>query len=263
MASPRTGRPLVILAGWLGSQPRSLRRYQALYEKLGLDVELRIATPAMVVEASRASPYLPKEDAPVDSIQGLAWEVHESTQARPCWFFHAFSNGGCFVWEQVRKIQLEEARATTNHHPPVGIVFDSAPANYYGNDNLGKALSYCTWSEQASIQWQRFLGGARMHQQRQDRAKEFWNTLRDDSTSANMRQLYLCSHDDQLTPFSDLNELVQHRKQMLGSDRVWLKDWESSPHCTHLLHHPDEYQQTVEAFVDVCLHNDEKIRSKL
>lgn len=260
MSSPRTGRPLVILAGWLGSQRRSLRRYAALYEKLGLDVELRIATPAMVVEASRISPYLPKEDAPIDSIQGLAWEVHELTRSRPCWFFHAFSNGGCFVWEQVRKIQLEEA--TTSHQPPLGVIFDSAPANYYGNDNLGKALSYCTWSEQASIQLQRFLGGARMQQQRQDRAKKFWNALRDDETDS-IRQMYLCSHDDQLTPFSDLKELVQHRRQMLGADRVWMNDWESSPHCTHLLHHPDEYRDTVEAFVDVCLRNGEKIRSKL
>jgi hypothetical protein len=155
-------------------------------------------------------------------------------------------------------MQLEEA--TTNQ--PLGVIFDSAPANYYGNDNLGKALSYCTWSEQASIQWQRFLGGARMQLQRQDRAMQFWNALRDNETDS-IRQMYLCSQDDQLTPFSDLKELVQRRKQMLGADRVWMKDWESSPHCTHLLHHPDEYRHTVEAFVDVCLRNDEKIRSKL
>lgn len=248
-------RPLVVLSGWLGCQPRSLRRYAELYKRLGLDVVTCIATPHMVVRASQSSPFLSEESALKGSIQALSWDIFQNVQERHVWFFHAFSNGGCFVWEQVRMI-VEHQSATK----PAGVIFDSAPANYHGKDNLAKALTYCSWTEQAAMRLQVLWGGAPMRQEREARAQLFWNTLRHDEW--NTRQLYLCSHDDDLTDFQDLAELVRYRQELFGKDRVWLKDWESSPHCTHLLKHPESYRLTVETFVDHCLREDH-IRSRI
>jgi hypothetical protein len=248
-------RPLVVLSGWLGCQPRSLRRYAELYKRLGLDVVTCIATPHMVVRASQSSPFLSEESALKGSIQALSWDIFQNVQERHVWFFHAFSNGGCFVWEQVRMI-VEHQSATK----PAGVIFDSAPANYHGKDNLAKAFTYCSWTEQAAMRLQVLWGGAPMRQEREARAQLFWNTLRHDEW--NTRQLYLCSHDDALTDFKDLAELVRYRQELLGKDRVWLKDWESSPHCTHLLKHPESYRLTVETFVDHCLRED-NIRSRI
>ena len=247
-------RPRVVLAGWLGCQPRNLRRCEALYKTLGLEVVTCIATPLMVVGASRSSPLLSEAAAPHGSIQALAWEVFREVQDNP-WFFHSFSNGGCFVWEQLRMI-VEREKGTK----PTGVVFDSSPANYQGNNNLSKALSYCTWNEQARIRLQILWGGAKMQRQRQERARLYWDGLSGDAW--NTRQLYLCSQDDELTPFEDLKELVKHRQRAFGEDRIWLKDWQSSSHCTHLLQHPDDYREIVESFVDSCLY-DKNIKSRL
>jgi Eukaryotic protein of unknown function (DUF829) len=248
-------RPIVVLSGWLGCQPRSLRRYAELYKGLGLDVVTFIATPHMVVGASQFSPFLSEETARKGSIQALSWDIFQNVQERQFWFFHAFSNGGCFVWEQLRMI-VEHQKATQ----PSGVIFDSSPANYHGKDNLSKALAYCSWTEQAAIRLQILWGGAQMRHEREARARLFWSGLCHDEW--NTRQLYLCSHDDDLTHFEDLIELVRHRQVLLGKDRVWLKDWQSSPHCTHLLKHPESYRLAVETFVDHCLH-EEKIRSRI
>lgn len=229
-------RPVVILAGWLGCQPRSLRKYEALYKQLGLQVVIRIATPRMVVEASHSSPY--QQDPLPGSIQSLAWEIHGITDKNPCWFFHGFSNGGSFLWEQLRTIAQH-----TGGTRPVGVIFDSSPANYYNHDNLSKAVSYCAWSERTHLFLKKLWGGSKMTQERQQRALQFWTRLRQDTW--NVRQLYLCSRDDDLTPFEDLKELVDERKGIHGEDRIMLRVWQSSPRCAHLLFHPVEYREAA------------------
>jgi hypothetical protein len=233
---------VVVLSGWLGCQRRNLRRYESIYSDLGADVFSYIATPRMVVAASHSSPYVQEFAVEKNSIQELAWEIVRTLRARPKFLFHAFSNGGCFVWEQVSMI-LEAERM----NQPIGIVFDSAPSNYQKNDNLSKALSYCTLEEQAEIQMEIQLGGSLMKEERLHRAKLFWEGLRDHKFST--KQLYICSRDDELTPFQDLEGLVKWRQKIHGTDSVWLKDWRSSPHCAHVISHPKDYIDTLECFV--------------
>jgi Eukaryotic protein of unknown function (DUF829) len=150
-------RPLVVLAGWLGCQPKSLRRYRQLYQQqdLNCDVLLCIAPPSAVVQSVFSSSTVSSSSldrslvtAPIGwpfcyqqqqqqqqqqqslennghppvlsapSMEALAWHIlaridqkqqssksnnNGSTSASPI-IFHAFSNGGCFVWEKVRAI---------------------------------------------------------------------------------------------------------------------------------------------------------------
>ena len=49
-------KPVVILAGWLGCHPRSLRRYDQLYKGLGWDTVIQIASPKSVVTSMSEGP---------------------------------------------------------------------------------------------------------------------------------------------------------------------------------------------------------------
>jgi hypothetical protein len=265
-------RPLVVLAGWLGCQPRHLGQYERMYQTLGLDVVTYIATPRMVVAANRSSPPFLSEDAsPPNSIQALSWNIFRHVQDRNIWFFHAFSNGGCFVWEQLRRIlseqqqqqqysEISESRNKGAVSEPAGLVFDSSPANYQGTDLLNQALAYCTWREKAVVRIEALWGGASMKRKTQERARMYWDGLVQDKLDT--RQLYLCCHDDDLTRFEDVKKLVRYRQDAFGKDRVILKDWQSSLHCAHILKHPDEYREAVASFVASCL-RDSFVHSRL
>jgi hypothetical protein len=252
MPSHSTRHPLVILAGWLGSQPKNLRRYKVLWESLNCEVKIYNCSPSQVVKASI-------EDS---SLGDLTKQVCSQVQRHPCWFFHAFSNGGCFLWEQVRLL-TEHRRGPK----PLGVVFDSSPSFYEGDKNqLFKALLYCSWREQIQEHLRIMWGGSKLRQQARIRAQQYWDRLRCDDWY-NVRQLYLCSRDDELTPFAALEELMDHRRQICGSHIIWSHIWDSSPHCSHLLHHSQEYQQVLRAFVEECLYNENNsstwVRSRL
>lgn len=263
-------RPIVVLAGWLGCQPRHLGQYERMYKTLGLDVVTCIATPRMVVSASRSSPpFLSEEASPPNSIQAISWKLFRDVEGRDIWFFHAFSNGGCFVWEQLRRILSEQQQHDNNKgdaknkraiSEPAGLIFDSSPASYQGTDNLNQALAYCTWKDQAVVRIESIWGGASMKRTSQERARTYWDGLVHDEFDT--RQLYLCSHDDELTSFEDVKKLVLYRQGIFGQDRVLLKEWQSSPHCGHILKHPDEYREAVASFVASCS-RDYKVPSRL
>lgn len=272
-----------MIAGWLGCQLRSLRRYEALYQKLGFGVVTRIATPKMVVQASTAQPLIPlvcKEwptlkkqeyhSGTPETMQELAWDTLRQIHVSQCSVvvMHVFSNGGGFLWEQIRDILHNNKNRNRNlaiiQSKIVGSVFDSSPAKYSPTrqNTLFDALQHCTWKERmgAYVQVATQLATYSLGE-REQRAADYFDSMRNDPS--NMRQLYLCSKNDPLTPFVPLEELVRHRQQMFGNDRIPLCKWESSPHCCHLLQHPVEYEAAVTAFVETCLQGDTKTQSKL
>ena len=185
--SNKSERPVVVLAGWLGCQPRNLRRYKELYENLGWEVIIKIATPPMVVLASivRPSPITKEEyglciDTPNDnkndhhqirimkaeySMTDVAINILRQIMTLDCPIFivHVFSNGGCFLWEKIRQILYTRTIQTTNstiHENDIyyivdkirnklgGVVFDSSPASFANNPNLiFNAMKYSPFLE--------------------------------------------------------------------------------------------------------------------
>lgn len=306
-------RPLVVLAGWLGSQPKSLRRYQELYRKIGFDVVLTyIAPPHAVVQTVFQSddPILVPPGWPntmnrqqhcvttksAATIQGLAWDilrdVAEHHDYCSSFYFHGFSNGGCFVWEKLRQILLfappsiaVESDASFQHAERTakvssadttadilsslrdklaGVVFDSSPIAEL--NRLDEALKHCSWIERANVI--RYCGLDYMFmkddpdiQARVQRRTDAYVTgLREDPLL--IPQLYLYCRDDPLAPAPLIDELVAHRRGVVGSDRVIRRVWDKSVHCSHLLKHPQEYTAAVEAFVELG-ESDKRRRSKL
>lgn len=270
-------QPLVVVAGWMGCQPKFLRRYKEMYQRVGCQVLCRIAPPHMILQSVYALEPLilpvewPKPEASTfvpPSLQELAWEILRSIHhsKSPAVIFHVFSNCGCFVWEQIRSI-LNQATERNDRIPDnmrthllsirermVGIVFDSGPCS--GLHRIQDALNYCTWQERLNVAMKGgfdYLLVAQPARQQMIRSRNdaYMQSMRNDTWD--IPQLYFYSKDDELCPFDVLHELVRHRQRTFGRGRVWSTTWESSPHCKHLVQNPVEYQAAVESFVEACL----------
>jgi hypothetical protein len=269
-----TGRPVVVLAGWLGCQSKSLRRYEVLYQKFGFHVLSRIASPTMVVSATSpaagATGRTPDRSRrgknescrPPMTMQQLGWDVVQELHTTQCSLvvFHGFSNGGCFLWESIRDILACDHDDTDDNEMVgslrsklAGVVFDSSPAYFMPgqSDKLDEALQYCTVQERIQVKEYQLMNPVNLNNAKL-RAAAYWEMMRNDPWDVG--QLYLYSEDDALTPYLPLEELVQHRRHLIGRNRIFSKSWSSSPHCTHLLTHQNEYEQAVESFLHACMH---------
>ena len=211
---------VVLLLGWLGCQRRNLRRYEAFYRSLGLDVVLHVASPSFVVRAALGLPN-PLELKSINELKGSTLTVH------------AFSNGGAFVYEQLIRLGFHV----------VSVVLDSAPSLRL--DNLPKALEYCTDEErrqvEADIPELREWESPRvqdMIRDREDEYRSFWMRHQ-----PGIPLLFLFSETDALAPTDGIRAIVRARAN------VNQKCWDDSPHCAHMLHHEKDYQDAIRHFL--------------
>lgn len=269
--------------GWLGCQPRFLRRYISLYESLGLDVLPIIPSPSTVVDATfTTSPKRvewpatastcnirthippPSADPSSSSMEQLAHHVIneiQNKQARGV-LFHVFSNGGCFLWEQVRRLtdfaenpDDPSSKAPNATNPDIkGVVFDSCPA-WFGDENsvLSAALNHCSAEEKKRIVDQ-FGSGVfygeeqEQREQRKQRNQEFFKFLKEDQFD--IPQLYVYCKNDPLSDHERIRDLVRFRTNH-SRGPVIQKRWSDSVHCAHLQRHPTEYAELVGSFIAV------------
>ena len=296
-------RPVIVLAGWLGAQPKWLRRYEQLYQRLGFRVlRTRIAPPYAVVgevlKQHQRSPYTAVVKLPVgwpdsyyqrereqqkpqpESVQEMAWDIlasviQEQNEEECCfWMFHCFSNGGCFVWERIREILLQQNNDDNLlllelRRKLAGVVFDSSPIREL--HRLNEALQHCSWMERVAVArhngWD-FLrmqyGDSSIQTRISQRSEKYVNGLRDDPLP--IPQLYLYSRDDPLAPATFIDQLVDYRRRTIGRDKIVRRVWDTSMHCGHLLKHPQEYATAVESFVELCTsdhQHEQQAKSKL
>jgi hypothetical protein len=282
-------KPLVVLIGWLGSQPKNLRRYEALYQRAGFQVRTRIATPTQVVQATLRPPltwsvptkhwphsnYSSASSSVVSSIQDLAWQilgqVHQVQS--PVVVFHVFSNGGCFLWEQILrildidssnkevhedcgmvKLDSQQIAALSDFRARVrGCVFDSCP----GADMtlISEAIKYCSWRERMMVLTScgtdyLFLNGESVQRKLSARGESYICFLTRHQWK--VPQLYLYSGDDPLAQADAIDGLIASRRELFGEHLVWKRRWDSSPHCAHLLAHPKDYEGAIESFISFC-----------
>ena len=268
-----SGKPLVVLGGWVGCQPRSLKRYISLYEKLGMKVLPVIAPPYAAVETTyspRGEKIIGNGETKSLTLEGIALETIStiSKNDSPSVIFHVFSNGGCFVWEQLRKFLDEpsssSSSSTVNNNIDTdrlkasikGIVFDSCPA-WFGDETsvLARALELSTEEERAEIR-RRFGTGVlgdeseELKRRRQQRCGEFFNFVKEDTFD--IPQLYLYSADDHLADYRNIRDVIQHRRAN-GRRIILSKEWPESVHVAHLLKHAEDYTEAVTDFVGLAL----------
>ena len=293
-------KPLVVLAGWLGCQQRSLRRYEELFAKKGFQVLSTVATPNQVAECCFRPLPLPSLQCPRNwpyntshnntssditkqSMQSHAWNILQAVHERksPYIFFYAFSNGGCFVWQEVRRIlqaasdknnningrtkksgiiqNIEEeqhSQLLTMRRRMAGVVFDSCPSRQLAL--MGFALAFCTWKERFEVAraygFDAVFCPPLLSPSKKTianlRSVAYYRSLKEDPWD--LPQLYLYSHNDMLIPSTVVEELVAHRRVMMGGDRILSHKWMASRHCAHYVDHPEEYETTVDYFLDAC-----------
>eukprot|EP00808_Paulinella_micropora_P003627 g41921.t1 len=269
-------KPTVVLAGWLGCKRRSLRRYETLYKDMGWNVIVQIASPIMVVKAAIelvddvVSPPPPSQRPPASGttptcMHDLALDTLDQVQKSRCtgFVFHAFSNGGALLWEEVRDIitKSRSRHSSDNNRSGeydsmrnklLGLVFDSAPA-YYDGRNLMEALSHATLEEQeegkAFVEKAKYeVGGDDAFAEiRLLRAQQYWQGMRNDDTK--VPHLYLYSKADPLTSFRKLDELIEYRRSRFGNESISALCFVDSPHCCHFLKYPENYLIALRKFL--------------
>lgn len=149
-----------------------------------------------------------------------------------------------------------------------GIIYDSAPGNYQTSSSspdsqlLLHAFKYCTQQEQLQLKSEQFLqylhlGHEQTLKKNNRRAMEYWNKMKLDPFFY-IPALYLFSNTDKLAPFESLLSLVHYRQDKFGSSRSTTSDrcsqvkfvvFDHSPHCRHILTHPELYISSVKHFV--------------
>ena len=274
-------RPIVILAGWLGCHPKNLQRHVQMYDRLGYNSLIRIPSPASVVHAMQDGP---ENQNDVESNSSSSKEMKHIAittlqhiqQLQPTHFIiHIFSNNGCFLWEWIRCILLgrnsdKTGINTTNNlqNKLRGIIFDSAPAYYHGKiDGLQSALEY-VGNEEERVQLVKMARSLNSNQVER-RHNEFWSGLSNHSQSSTslqkkaVPQLYLYSDCDPLANMKYIEELVVHRREIIGEERVWSHKFIGSSHCGHLKKYPTMYEHTVQDFLEFCIAPDGHKRCRL
>ena len=236
----------------------------------------RVASPSQVVTATLRLPHLQIPHRWPDltleknscSIQDLAWEVlaciHKTPS--PVVLFHVFSNGGCFVWEQIRRIfdqkeiQEHSGERISSDLSRIqarvrGVVFDSCPGADL--ERIGQAMEYCTWQERMQVLASScgvdylFLNHGSIQEKLRSRGQCYMEYLRSDPRR--MPQLYLYSGDDPLARAHAIDELIANRKKLIGDNLIWKRRWDSSPHCSHIIKHTEEYNDAVNSFLEFCI----------
>ena len=280
-------KPVAVLLGWLGCQPKNLRRFTDLYDKRGWDSFVRVASPESVIAAIQQGPsgiqvncngLVDYQSSKFDDkslseeMYDQAFDILHELQYRQCQQFivHIFSNGGCFLWEWIAHILMQQCQRISWNNTCidvqnlrsklVGRVFDSAPANYEGRpDGILSALQHIKPIEDRNhlLNMARRVDASRVNV----RHDEFWQKMRDDNHLA-VPELYMCSKNDRLTSFAPLKQLIINREEVLGKENVRTHIFSDSDHCGHLLKYPEEYDLILGQFLFAC-NNKNAMVSKL
>lgn len=279
------GRPVVVLAGWLGCHPRNLRRYVEMYERLGWTSLLRVASPASVVTAMTTGPLsittgkqnggikytmpptasgkhhsidklVTRQPSSMLEMERLAIDTLQELQTLQCprFIVHSFSNGGCFLWEWLRHMLFEQTPSSPVYsgidtlrlrQKLAGLVFDSAPAYY----EIKMLTLESVLEHVPSEEKERLLKTAKSFNKDAvgRRFDEYWSTLMSDQNDH--PQFYLYSECDHLTCAKELEDLIRHRESLLGKGKISSHKFLDSKHCSHLLKHPEEYKRLIQQFI--------------
>ena len=264
-------RPIALLLGWLGCQPRNLRRFVDLYNTKGYDSIVRVASPESIISAVEQGPSIDFRSNSMNAMYHQAFDILRELQVRrsPQVIVHIFSNGGCFLWEWLAHILQHHQHVSWNDTNVdvknircrlIGRVLDSAPANYEGRpDGIISALQHIKPISEKN----RLLGIAeKVHATNVNlRHDKFWKMMLNDNYFE-VPELYLYSENDKLTSYEPLRKLINEREKLLGKEHVWSHNFLDSEHCGHLLKYPEQYDSILGQFVASCSKKKE-IASKL
>ena len=254
VAGPRGSetRAVIVLLGWWGAERRQLQKYGEIYQNE------KCTTVAGV--ANRFA-LLRKDDRSLarfadKCITETAAVLRMSDQKVPV-IFHLFSNGGCFVFEQI-ELQLQKAPENSDSELVGrclrGQLFDSCPS-YVTYDSSIAALQGAFPSHIFRFLKPviRLLYLAEMIKNKVSGIipwpESFWDHFL--NSKLNTSHAYIYSSNDRITDHSKIDELIKRRQE--SPLPVSVLKFSDSPHVQHFLHHEEEYKHFVIDFVDTVI----------
>jgi hypothetical protein len=260
--NPATGQ-LVILATWMGGQPKHIAKYTALYIQLTPNARILLIKATL---GSMLYPYpiqrrniRPAIFPILDVLDECGYKsTNTAPKTTPCILLHVFSNGGANSISQLLRVWRQEMDAPL---PLNGLIIDSALAvggfhqNYHGflrslpSNFIFKiigppALLFALFVLETSIALGRYPRPEDMYRDTMLDENSMQVGARGENEGVlGKRICYFASTKDATTPFRDVISHAEEAKKR-GWD-VEMHMWDDTAHCNHLGKHEAEYVRAV------------------
>ncbi|XP_070198944.1 transmembrane protein 53-B-like [Littorina saxatilis] len=228
-------RPLAVLFGWMMAKKRHLNKYGNLYLSKGFDVLTIQVPPLQVLWPASAQ----------ERIISLLDTLQDSSLASRPLLIHGFSVGGYLYGEMLVKLEMGAQKYNNISERIVGQVFDS-PVDFEGVPRgfasvLAKNDAMKTALRNSLESYLKIMHNSVTKYYLQSSAAFHGNSLR-------LPSLFLYSRADPIGVADIIEGIIDKwRSQQIP---VSHKCWDHSPHVSHFHHHPDEYVETLLAFLE-------------
>eukprot|EP00128_Syssomonas_multiformis_P016683 Colp12_sorted_trinity150504_noHs@9815 len=236
----------VLLMGFQGSKPRQLRHYRELYEKRGFNVSIF------------CPPYLENYDIPLVQPSGIRLYNKLLEEGEPS-HIHCFS-GSAYVLSYM----LQFAAVDKNVEKICrSIIIDSGPVEIT-HSNLVSALNVYLKSQNLGFIPRPLLSMAMRAWERKcylhlNTFRTQFDHIMTSRSLENCPMLFLYSTADSVAPYKTVENYIERAQQ--NNPAVFWKNFGDSDHTRHLTKYPEEYAETVMAFMDeVQLRQEEATR---
>jgi hypothetical protein len=269
VSSEKETEAVVILLGWWGAQKRNVHKYGQLYQQRNCATIVGVPDKIVTLRVDEAALSVYAQECAVQTATIL--RSLENAQKRPIpVIFHLFSNGGCFVFEQMELLfQKASVNAVEEESTPKyvyqdlllvrdrlrGQIFDSSPAYLTAQSGTAALEGAFPNVLVASILKGVLLS---MHTAKHafdklfgipPRSETFWNRYLDSNVCRH--QAFVYSSHDRVTDHVQLDELIQARIAKFPDSTIMVKKFDDSEHCTHYPKHKEEYTAFVDEFLDM------------
>lgn len=260
--NPAPGQ-LIILATWMGGQPKHIAKYTALYKRLTPNARILLIKGTLEsmlypypIQRRNIRPAIPPI---LDVLDECGYKSTNTTpETAPRILLHVFSNGGANSISQLLRVWREETDAPL---PLSGLIIDSALAvggfhqNYHGflrslpSNFIFKiigppALLFALFVLETSIALGRYPRPEDMYRETMlDEDLMQVGALGEKEGVLGKRICYFASTKDVTTPFRDVISHAEGAKKR-GWD-VEMHMWDDTVHCNHLGKHEAEYTRAV------------------
>ncbi|CAC5399133.1 Transmembrane protein 53 [Mytilus coruscus] len=243
--------PVVYLLGWAGCKDKYLAKYSQFYEQKGC-ISIRYIAPTNVT-------YFNPAELRNIAVKLLDLIPDYSLEDNPV-FFHVFSNNGCFVYSQISDILCSGEHERFNSLKIKGCILDSAPgkrritrAAYAFALASGKTglflhttyiyiLIYLFLTAIKTMICSAYYG-----KNYAGSPHTLYGRMKDDKSR--WPQLFLCSKVDKVIPYTDSEEVMKYRSEVLKVSTE-LQCWDDSDHCQHLVKYRESYIANCYRFID-------------
>lgn len=260
---PATGQ-LIILATWMGGQPKHIAKYISLYKQLTPDAKILLIKCTL---DSMLYPYpiqrrnIRPAIAPISEVLNECGYTSSNTNpdTPPRILLHVFSNGGANSISQLLRVWRQEMEAPL---PLSGLIVDSAlavggfhqnyygflrsmPSNFFFQKIIGPpALLFALFVLETSIALGRYPRPETLYREcllDEDLVQVEARSEKDGVRGK--RVCYFASTKDETTPWRDV---ISHSEE--AKKRGWdveMHMWDDTVHCNHLGKHETEYTTAV------------------